>query len=74
MPKDRLLEFRQGYGYRELCDFLGEPLPGDEPYPRINQTDNIIKMQKKLYWSTVATAVAKFGGVLGATAVTADVI
>ena len=63
MPKERLLEFRHGDGYKQLCDFLGEPVPlGDEAYPHINRPDEIIGRLRVVYWGTVAMAVVKVGG------------
>lgn len=35
---DRLLEFKLGDGWQELCGFLGRPIPAD-PFPRSNSTD-----------------------------------
>lgn len=62
VPAEKLLEFKPGFGYKELCDFLDEPLPGDELYPHINQPDNIITMFTKLWWFTVVNAVVRVGG------------
>ena len=55
VPKENLLEFHSGSGYKELCDFLGVPIPLGEEYPRINQPSNIIAMHTKLWWFTVTT-------------------
>ncbi|WP_305786659.1 sulfotransferase family protein [Symbioplanes lichenis] len=37
VPAPRLLEFRVRDGWQPLCDFLGEPVPG-EPFPHVNDT------------------------------------
>jgi hypothetical protein len=39
IPKDRLLEFETGKsGWKELCEFLDEPVPDDEPWPKAYPT------------------------------------
>jgi hypothetical protein len=38
IPKDRLLVFNVGDGWRPLCAFLGAPVP-DSPYPSENSRD-----------------------------------
>ena len=68
VPPHKLLEFKPGFGYKELCSFLEEPVPGGEAYPHINQPDNIITMFKKLWWFTVVNAVVRVGGTVGAVA------
>lgn len=37
-PADRLLVFEASQGWEPLCAFLGTPVP-DEPYPRVNTTE-----------------------------------
>ncbi|KAL8830413.1 MAG: hypothetical protein Q9191_001442 [Dirinaria sp. TL-2023a] len=66
VPRTNLLEFRPGDGYKELCHFLDEPLPGKEPYPHSNRHDENIKLHKKIWWFAVAKVVAKVGGLVGA--------
>lgn len=34
-PQSKILEFRPGDGYEQLCGFLDKPVPKDEPYPHI---------------------------------------
>ncbi|KAG6994148.1 hypothetical protein G7Y79_00046g081990 [Physcia stellaris] len=62
VPRERLLEFRRGDGYKQLCEFLGEEVPGEEDYPHVNRPDEIIGRLRVIYWVTVAMAVAKIGG------------
>ncbi|MDZ7668917.1 MAG: sulfotransferase [Gammaproteobacteria bacterium] len=38
VPPDRLLVFEASQGWEPLCGFLGRPVP-DEPYPRVNTTE-----------------------------------
>ena len=33
VPKDRLLEFEPGTGWKPLCDILGRDIPKDQAYP-----------------------------------------
>ena len=73
VPKEKLLEFHPGDGYKKLCDFLAEP-PPDEPYPHINQPDNIFRMHTKLWWFTVVNAIVRVGGGIGAIAAAAGAI
>lgn len=35
VPKDRLLEYQTGEGWKPLCDFLGKEVPHDQEYPRL---------------------------------------
>ena len=37
-PKNRLLEYKLGSGWKPLCQFLGKPIP-DVPFPKVNETD-----------------------------------
>ena len=37
-PRDRLLVFEPSQGWEPLCEFLGCSVP-DEPYPRVNTTE-----------------------------------
>lgn len=45
-PPDRLLVFEASEGWEPLCDFLGAPVP-DEPYPRVNSTDDFRKAETR---------------------------
>lgn len=71
VPKNNILEFKPGDGYEQLCRFLGKPVPENEQYPHINQPDNIITMHKSIWWFTLANAVLKVGGAVGAIVVAA---
>jgi hypothetical protein len=39
VPPRRLVEHQPGDGWEPLCDMLGVPVP-DEPYPKLNTTDD----------------------------------
>jgi hypothetical protein len=38
VPKDRLVEWHPGDGWKPICDALGIAVP-DEPFPHVNSTD-----------------------------------
>lgn len=44
VPKERLLEYELGSGWRPLCEFLGRKIP-DVEFPRVNETAS---MQEKI--------------------------
>lgn len=35
---ERLLEYELGSGWKPICDFLGQPVPEDEEFPRVNES------------------------------------
>lgn len=41
VPADRLLIFDVKQGWGPLCDFLGVPVPGDRPFPRLNDIASV---------------------------------
>jgi len=43
VPKNNLLEFNVAEGWGPLCDFLGEPMPLNEPFPHANNADSFVK-------------------------------
>ena len=43
IPKERLLVYRLGDGWKPLCDFLGVAVP-DAPFPRTNSRDELAAM------------------------------
>ena len=45
VPADRLLVFQSSQGWEPLCDFLSVDVP-DEPYPRVNSTDDFLTRMK----------------------------
>lgn len=59
VPKDKLLEYKPQQGWEPLCRFLGKPIPKEEPYPYINQPDNIIKMHTVVWQKTSVLAIQK---------------
>jgi hypothetical protein len=40
VPKERLLNYKLGSGWQDLCDFLGKEVP-DEPFPRLNERNEM---------------------------------
>ncbi|KAL8947325.1 MAG: hypothetical protein Q9222_006381 [Ikaeria aurantiellina] len=66
VPKEKLLDFRPGGGYPQLCEFLGRPAPGDKVYPHINQPDNIVRLFMRVWWITLWAAITKIGGMITA--------
>ena len=51
VPKDKILEFKvKDDGFEELCEFLNKPLPSKKQFPNINLPDNIVKMNRNLWW------------------------
>ncbi|KAK5955138.1 hypothetical protein OHC33_003817 [Knufia fluminis] len=69
VPKERLLEFQSQDGWTPLCEFLGEEVP-DEPYPRVNDKVELVKMAAMVWWIGVGSAllqtVAPVGVAVGA--------
>ncbi|XMA11014.1 hypothetical protein WAI453_003805 [Rhynchosporium graminicola] len=43
VPKNNLLEFSVSEGWSPLCEFLGEPMPLNEPFPHANNADSFVK-------------------------------
>ncbi|RCG32702.1 sulfotransferase family protein [Sphaerisporangium album] len=46
VPPDRLLVYNVCQGWGPLCDFLGDPVPG-EPFPRLNDTASFQRMASR---------------------------
>lgn len=57
-PPERLLEFKLGMGWDELCPFLDVEKPAYE-YPRINDSAMFVEMQSQRYWGAASMAVQK---------------
>ena len=41
VPADDLLVFEVSQGWEPLCDFLGVPVPESEPFPRLNEAQDL---------------------------------
>ncbi|CAM9988281.1 unnamed protein product [Pylaiella littoralis] len=68
---DQLLEFSVREGWEPLCEFLGVPVP-DEPFPRINSTEemtNRIKRANTSGWLVMAATVTVAGASVAAAAI-----
>lgn len=46
VPKDQLLVFEAAEGWEPLCQFIDVPIP-DEPYPRVNSTEEFAERWRK---------------------------
>lgn len=42
MPKENLLEYKMGEGWKPLCEFLEVPVPDGKKFPRTNDTDGFV--------------------------------
>lgn len=56
MPKERLLDYELGLGWKPLCDFLGKDIPR-KPFPHLNEVkefqdalDHRVKHEIKRAW------------------------
>ena len=49
VPEDRLLVFDVKQGWEPLCKFLDVPIP-DVPFPRMNDTKEMIRRQDTVWW------------------------
>ncbi len=58
LPKERLLIFDVSDGWTPLCAFLGVPVPTDEPFPHINDTEAF----QRLVRDQIVRNVLQFGG------------
>jgi len=46
VPPERLLEYQITDGWEPLCNFLGQPIPDGEKFPRANDTNGFLKRCK----------------------------
>jgi Sulfotransferase domain len=59
VPEENLLEHRSQDGWEPLCKFLGKAVP-DEPYPRVNQGDNVAQLHVKIFWVILSKLVMSY--------------
>lgn len=68
VPKARILEFQSKDGWVPLCEFLGKPVPKDEPYPRVNDAKWTVQLHGYIYylrlWHCLRWHVGAIGAVL----------
>ena len=51
VPADRLLIFDVKQGWGPLCDFLGVPVPGDTPFPRLNDIASLrARLRRRVFF------------------------
>jgi hypothetical protein len=65
VPPERLLEFDVKQGWQPLCDFLGQPVPAQEPFPHHNDRAyfrRVIVGLRIAAWLVPALAVAACAG------------
>ena len=62
VPDDQLLVFEVAEGWEPLCDFLDVPVP-DEPFPRLNDTASMRRMQNIMQAVFTAIPILVVGGV-----------
>jgi hypothetical protein len=62
IPKDRLLEFESKDGWAPLCDFLEKPIPKDDPYPRVNDGQWLVKAHTFLFYYRLWGCTKKYIG------------
>ena len=74
VPKENLLEYKMGEGWKPLCDFLEVPLPEGKKFPRTNDTDGFVERCRKRNRMQMLTAAFRYtiyGGSVAAVALTA---
>ena len=68
VPKDQLLEYKLGDGWKPICDFLGKDVP-DVPFPRVNEAvefrDRIGVMKKEGIKRVARNTLPYLGAVAG---------
>jgi len=70
VPKENLLEYRMGEGWKPLCDFLELPVPEGKKFPRTNDTDGFVdrcKARNRAQMMNVAFRCLVVGGSVAAT-------
>ena len=70
VPKENLLEYRMGEGWKPLCDFLEVPVPEGRKFPRTNDTDGFVdrcKARNRAQMMNVAFRCLVVGGSVAAT-------
>ena len=74
MPKENLLEYRMGEGWKPLCDFLNVPVPEGKKFPRTNDTDGFVdrcRARNRAQMMNVAFRALVVGGSVAATVLSA---
>jgi hypothetical protein len=64
VPPERLLVYEVTQGWEPLCEFLGVPVP-DEPFPRLNDREEMLKRVRMIERARVAGPVLLGGLALG---------
>lgn len=62
VPKERLLEFESKDGWEPLCEFLGKPVPKDEPYPRVNDGQWLAKAHSFIFYYRLWSCTKRYIG------------
>lgn len=70
VPKENLLMYKMGQGWKPLCDFLEVPVPEGKKFPRTNDTDGFVdrcKARNRAQMMNVAFRCLVVGGSVAAT-------
>lgn len=65
VPADRLLIFDVKQGWGPLCDFLGVPVPGDRPFPRLNDIMSVKARLRRRFFFYRGVEIAVLTALLG---------
>ncbi|KAI9702215.1 MAG: hypothetical protein M1820_006297 [Bogoriella megaspora] len=74
VPPEKLLMYRVGSGWEPLCEFLGEPVPHNEAFPRTNDTDGFVdrcRTRNRMQMCNVVVRYLVVGGSVAATLLSA---
>lgn len=69
MPKENLLEYKMGEGWKPLCEFLEVPVPEGKKFPRTNDTDGFVdrcRRRNRMQMMNVLFRATVVGGSLAA--------
>ncbi|PTB67733.1 hypothetical protein BBK36DRAFT_1115997 [Trichoderma citrinoviride] len=47
VPKERLLEYKVTDGWGPLCEFLGDPIPKECPFPNVNDNSDFVSRSRR---------------------------
>jgi hypothetical protein len=69
VPKENLLEYKMGEGWKPLCEFLEVPVPEGKKFPRTNDTDGFVdrcRRRNRMQMMNVLFRATVVGGSLAA--------
>lgn len=59
VPAERLLVYEVKQGWQPLCEFLGVEAPRDEPFPHLNEGEQVSKLMRRVMLSELAPRLGK---------------